>query len=376
MLCLRRISLDAKSRLLFLSRFHSSTNDSMPKSTAISRLIHKKFLQQNGNNSPQAIFVFLQTRGFGLSPSGRKPKNEWEKYLYKHRYLKVKSEKSGKSEEKFKPNVEKAGRFHFIILVTLGFLVYLVETDSFELFPYSRPLNSNISKEDERKRRMMIEARSSDEKDKSDAKLSEVEIRIVNHRNAFLEREYREAKEKIKKLEKLKETEFEKFLKKIRLDEIRRRLTFFGPAQKGKSNDGSDAKDSEFKFGFGPNARKPKNAMEEGLYRDTRDIFASIGKSEEELEKFLKLMDVDMVNRLFAIQCLKPGVWLAVLAYIIVTAYKHTLPSWRVFLGLFTYLPAISFIAMKIRFKMSVLENAKRREKQLENFRGVGMPKP
>ncbi|KAI1703903.1 hypothetical protein Ddc_16374 [Ditylenchus destructor] len=62
MLCLRRISLDAKSRLLFLSRSHSSTNDSMPKSTAISRLIHKKFLQQNGNNSPQAIFVFFQQR--------------------------------------------------------------------------------------------------------------------------------------------------------------------------------------------------------------------------------------------------------------------------------------------------------------------------
>ncbi|KAI1703896.1 dnaJ domain-containing protein [Ditylenchus destructor] len=60
MLCLRRISLDAKSRLLFLSRSHSSTNDSMPKSTAISRLIHKKLLQQNGNNSSQAIFVFFR----------------------------------------------------------------------------------------------------------------------------------------------------------------------------------------------------------------------------------------------------------------------------------------------------------------------------
>ncbi|KAI1703905.1 hypothetical protein Ddc_16376 [Ditylenchus destructor] len=350
MLCLRRISLDAKSRLLFLSRSHSSTNDSMPKSTAISRLIHKTFLQQNGNNSPQAIFVFLQTRGlrtedkdkssednlksdakdsedefkFGLGPSGRKPENKFEKYWYRH--LKKSFEKSGKSEEEFKQMLKKvkpfnSDLFHFMTLVYLAFMVYMVETD-FELFRSIGLLNS---REVERKRRMMmIEARSSDEKDKSDAKqLSEDEI------NAYLESQYRKWKETYKKYGKVKETKFEIFLKKIdlSLDEIKRRLTFFSLAQKGKSNDDSDAKDSEFKFGFGPNGRKPKNEKEEGLYRAMRDHLAKLGKSEEELEKYLKLMDLDRVNRYLTYTYVKPGVRMAVVTYIILTAYKRTLPS-------------------------------------------------
>ncbi|KAI1703901.1 hypothetical protein Ddc_16372 [Ditylenchus destructor] len=176
MLCLRRISLDAKSRLLFLSRSHSSTNDSMPKSTAISRLIHKKFLQQNGNNSPQAIFVFFQQRSlrtkahalvqpvlkekyksakdkyqkdkselrgvrtkvfedtdksaefkYGFGPSGTKPKDEWEKGLYRN--LKKSFEKSGKSEEEFEQalkqiNLDMIERFY--MLITGVIVVFLI----------------------------------------------------------------------------------------------------------------------------------------------------------------------------------------------------------------------------------------------------------
>ncbi|KAI1703909.1 hypothetical protein Ddc_16380 [Ditylenchus destructor] len=122
MLCLRRISLDAKSRLLFLSRSHSSTNDSMPKSTAISRLIHKKFLQQNGNNSSvQKRWVRTEVSAdkdkssddnqksdakasetefkFGFGPSGAKPKNKAEESLY--RRLEEIFVKSGRSEEEF-----------------------------------------------------------------------------------------------------------------------------------------------------------------------------------------------------------------------------------------------------------------------------------
>ncbi|KAI1703082.1 hypothetical protein DdX_15141 [Ditylenchus destructor] len=128
MLCLRRISLNAKSRLLFLNRTYSSRNDSMVKSIAIFRLIHNRLLQQNDYNSPQAVFVFFQKRWvrtevpeekgkssddkdnsdaetsesefkFGFGPSGAKPKNKWEEGLYRH--LKEKCEKSGKSEEEF-----------------------------------------------------------------------------------------------------------------------------------------------------------------------------------------------------------------------------------------------------------------------------------
>ncbi|KAI1703897.1 hypothetical protein Ddc_16368 [Ditylenchus destructor] len=243
MLCLRRISLDAKSRLLFLSRSHSSTNDSMPKSTAISRLIHKKFLQQNGNNSPQAIFVFLQQRGLRTK---------------EHAFEQPVLEKKNKSAED-KEKEDRAARRFFSNLGTGAAVVFMMYTVR----------------------------------------------RVIDDSHSFT---------------KMLELTYEK--------------------------DNSDAKDSkdQFKFGFGPSGEKPKNEWEKYWYRRLERESVKKGESEEAFKKRLKKIDLDQISRIILFTFFTPGVFLALVTYILWTVFKP--PSLRVFIVLMSVLPALSYLSI------------------------------
>ncbi|KAI1703900.1 hypothetical protein Ddc_16371 [Ditylenchus destructor] len=277
MLCLRRISLDAKSRLLFLSRSHSSTNDSMPKSTAISRLIHKKFLQQNGNNSPQAIFVFFQQRGLRTK-------------------IFEEQDKSAKDKDRKDKSVRRLF-FNLGYGVVLALTMYTVGTivEEYDIM------------------RGVVQAQAPDKN------------KLVDH---------------IKMMRFAVWLFWVKLRKKILEDE-------------SKSADHKNESDL-FKFGFGPSGRKPKNMWEMGVYKQLeRVIRVKFGKSEKEFEEFLKGFDIDKVNRYYTCYCSAPGVLLALVTCIGLTAYKRTLPSLRVFIVLFTVLPPLSYFGMRAYHRMS-----------------------
>ncbi|KAI1703906.1 hypothetical protein Ddc_16377 [Ditylenchus destructor] len=334
MLCLRRISLDAKSRLLFLSRSHSSTNDSMPKSTAISRLIHKKFLQQNGNNSPQAIFVFFQQRGirtkadkekshakgsedefkFGFGPSGMKPKNEWEKGLYRILH-----------------NLDKICNFFVNVGYVIGYSILGL---------------------------MMYTAW------KYRLKVPEFKFGFgpsgAKPKNKWEESLYRDLKESFVKLGK-SEQEFKGYLESIDFDQIQQYsfnvgmdLAFTYMNKSADHKEKSDAKDSEdeFKFGIGPFGAKPKNNFEKDLYRYLHKDFMKSGKSEEEFEIWLKLFDLDQIL-LTAVTtcCLTLGVILASMTFIVSTIFVE--PIVPMFFVLFIALPVLSFFGIRAFLSMT-----------------------
>ncbi|KAI1703907.1 hypothetical protein Ddc_16378 [Ditylenchus destructor] len=429
MLCLRRISLDAKSRLLFLSRSHSSTNDSMPKSTAISRLIHKKFLQQNGNNSPQAIFVFLQqrslrTRAHALvqpvleekdkSAEDKDQKGKSVRRFFLHlggvvlafsmftagtwvgrfHILTSKIPEDDKSAKDRDEEYKSIRRYHFNLGVVIPFAIYTVST-------FFERLRSKVP----------------EDKDKSDAKYSEFKFDCGEKPKNIFEKIFYRKLEKF--FENVSEERFKKIFKEIDLDQIRRfyfnlgagvvsaicmytvwtawgrlilrtqalkgkdksvRRFFFNlgagvvlaftmftvgtifessdilttivPDDKDKSSDhkdNSDAKDSEFKFGFGPNGAKPKNEFEKYLYRYLHK--RCMKKWEKE---FFKSMNPKKYVPLFGLVCCGILALLtAMCVYDLITTFVAlSLPA---SIALFTVLLPLSYLGVQAFSRSSVL---------------------
>ncbi|KAI1703899.1 hypothetical protein Ddc_16370 [Ditylenchus destructor] len=342
MLCLRRISLDAKSRLLFLSRSHSSTNDSMPKSTAISRLIHKKFLQQNGNNSPQAIFVFVQQRSLRTRPHAlvqpvlkemdKSAKDKDQKSKSGNLIDRAKSLNDLDRILPFEQPVSKkvwlimqwGGSPLFTVLNNLGFGVFcaciMYTYGSFKEYYF-------VSRTNELK----FGSGSSDEK-------------LMNIFEKFLCATIR--------------TDFELGLKiGVLLAVWTYRISWTKVPDRTSNKDkfssdlyNSDAKDSkdEFKFGFGASGKKPKNEFEEDLYRRLHKKFEK--KKEEEFEKFLRWFDPDKFVRRVPLYSLASGVGFAVLSYTIffLMFRKH---SWQAFITLLTFNTADAYFSARVHLR-------------------------
>ncbi|KAI1703898.1 hypothetical protein Ddc_16369 [Ditylenchus destructor] len=333
MLCLRRISLDAKSRLLFLSRSHSSTNDSMPKSTAISRLIHKKFLQQNGNNSPQAIFVFVQQRGLKGMPKRTKAP------------VPVEKDKSTKDKDQ----KDKSGS---TVLNNLGYGVFCA------FFAYAVGKGEEYyfisrTKVPENKDKFF------DDLDNSDAEAEGWE----KSKDEFKFGSGSSGEKPKNKFEKLLYYYIESDFKLglgigVVLALMTYRISWTKVPDRTSDKDkfsydqnDSDAKDSEdeFKFGFGPSGRKPKNKFEEDLYKRLHKKFEK--KSEEEFEKFLRWFDPEKFARRVPLYSLASGVGLALLFYTVFRIFRPY--SWREFIALFTILPADSYTSTRAHMRMT-----------------------